>query len=488
MAKEELTGAEFQAAAKAGPVFAKFYAPWCGHCKKLAPAWSELAVEINDDPEWGAQIASLDCTQHKEVCTENGVTGYPTLKYFDGSGAAGVKYTGARTKEALRDWLDNQLPGGEDDAADADAEVAAPKAGEVVQLNAKNFKQLTAPAEQVSFVKFFAPWCGHCKKMNPAWIELAKDVGSDDTMLIGEVDCTVDSSVCQENDVKGYPTLKAFKGGNLIEKYAGGRDLASFKAAVNKYKGGGAAKPAEPAKPVEKKVEEKKPAGDSAVVEFTADNFASSIGSGAWFVKFYAPWCGHCKKLAPIWDELAAAKTNAKIAKVDCTVHNPICKENEVKGFPTLLFFQDGKNLGKHQGGRDLASLKKSIDKFMNPGAAQVEEAAASASVDDFYAKIAGKNALVKFYAPWCGHCKTLAPVWTELEGKFESNKGAAIFDVDCTSDAGKEVCGKMGVRGYPTIQYFAPGKKEGEKYASGRDLASLEKFINGKLGSHDEL
>ena len=45
-----------------------------------------------------------------------------------------------------------------------------------------------------------------------------------------------------------------------------------------------------------------------------------------------------------------------------------------------------------------------------------------------------------------------------------------------------------MGVRGYPTIQYFAPGKKEGEKYASGRDLASLEKFINGKLGSHDEL
>ena len=68
------------------------------------------------------------------------------------------------------------------------------------------------------------------------------------------------------------------------------------------------------------------------------------------------------------WDELAGAKTNAKIAKVDCTVHNPICKENEVKGFPTLLFFQDGKNLGKHQGGRDLASLKKSIDKFMNPG------------------------------------------------------------------------------------------------------------------------
>ena len=133
--------------------------------------------------------------------------------------------------------------------------------------------------------------------MAPAWVDLAKELGNDESVLIGEVDCTVESSVCQDNEVKGYPTLKAFKGGNLIEKYAGGRDLNSFKAAVNKYKGG-AAKPAEPAKPAEKKEEAK--AADSAVLELTADNFASSIGSGAWFVKFYAPWCGHCKKLAPV--------------------------------------------------------------------------------------------------------------------------------------------------------------------------------------------
>ena len=208
---------------------------------------------------------------------------------------AEFRYTGARTKEALRDWLDNQLPGGDEDEADEPA--AVPKAGEVVSLTSKNFKSLTAPAEQVSFVKFFAPWCGHCKKMAPAWVDLAKDVGSDDSVLIGEVDCTVESALCQENEVKGYPTLKAFKGGKLIEKYAGARDLNSFKNAVQKYKGG-AAKPAEPAKPAAEKKEEKANA-DSAVVELTADNFASNIGSGSWFVKFYAPWCGHCKKLAP---------------------------------------------------------------------------------------------------------------------------------------------------------------------------------------------
>lgn len=89
--EEEVNDERFAALKKESAIFVKFYAPWCGHCKKLAPAWTELAEEINPDDEWEAKILSLDCTQYKSVCSENGVTGYPTLKLFYPDTAEGTK-------------------------------------------------------------------------------------------------------------------------------------------------------------------------------------------------------------------------------------------------------------------------------------------------------------------------------------------------------------------------------------------------------------
>ena len=79
------------------------------------------------------------------------------------------------------------------------------------------------------------------------------------------------------------------------------------------------------------------------------------------------------------------------------------------------------------------------------------------------------------------------------MEGKFKDNTKTAVFDVDCTAESNKQVCSKMGVRGYPTIKYYGPGEKgEGDKYAGGRDVAALETFMNNKLAAagsdHDEL
>lgn len=74
---------------------------------------------------------------------------------------------------------------------------------------------------------------------------------------------------------------------------------------------------------------------------------------GRHFVKFYAPWCGHCQRLAPTWDQLAQSfefDTSVKISKIDCTVNSLSCKHYQIKGYPTLLWIVDGKVLDKYSG------------------------------------------------------------------------------------------------------------------------------------------
>merc|ERR1719453_466636 len=96
--------------------------------------------------------------------------------------------------------------------------------------------------------------------------------------------------------------------------------------------------------------------GAQATTQLDDDSFAAAKADNAnLFVKFYAPWCGHCKKLAPTWDQLAdAGMDNVAVAKVDCTVSKTTCSAEGVRGYPTLKFFSNGGEGEKYQGGRDL--------------------------------------------------------------------------------------------------------------------------------------
>mmetsp|Transcript_19364 Transcript_19364/g.55748 ORF Transcript_19364/g.55748 Transcript_19364/m.55748 type:complete len:221 (-) Transcript_19364:728-1390(-) len=84
--------------------------------------------------------------------------------------------------------------------------------------------------------------------------------------------------------------------------------------------------------------------------------------TGKWLVKFYAPWCGHCKKLAPVWDELAdkveveSPGDGILLAKVDCTKEKAVCGRFKVRGYPTLLYFAE-RSMFRYSGGRDVDSL-----------------------------------------------------------------------------------------------------------------------------------
>jgi len=95
----------------------------------------------------------------------------------------------------------------------------------------------------------------------------------------------------------------------------------------------------------------------------------------------------------------------------------------------------------------------------------------------------AGKQVFVKFFAPWCGHCKAMKPSWDTLMEEYADSSTRGVFDVDCTGE-GKELCDEVGVQGYPTLKYGDPkDRKALITYEGGRDLDSLKKFAEENLG-----
>jgi len=83
-----------------------------------------------------------------------------------------------------------------------------------------------------------------------------------------------------------------------------------------------------------------------------------------------------------------------------------------------------------------------------------------------------------------------MKPAWDQLGDEFAGSKTVVIGDVDCTVH--QDLCGKYGVRGYPTIKYFTSSTAaDGDAYEGGRDYASLKKFADESLGpscSNDNL
>jgi protein disulfide-isomerase-like protein len=98
---------------------------------------------------------------------------------------------------------------------------------------------------------------------------------------------------------------------------------------------------------------------------------------------------------------------------------------------------------------------------------------------DNYDELTAGKTVFLKFYAPWCGHCKKLAPAWKELMEAFEDHDTALVAHVDCTA-GGKPLCDSNGVRGFPTLKYGDPNNLE--DYEGGRTFDDLKTFSEENL------
>mmetsp|Transcript_11535 Transcript_11535/g.17489 ORF Transcript_11535/g.17489 Transcript_11535/m.17489 type:complete len:218 (+) Transcript_11535:132-785(+) len=100
-------------------------------------------------------------------------------------------------------------------------------------------------------------------------------------------------------------------------------------------------------------------------------------------------------------------------------------------------------------------------------------------SPDNWEAETSGKSVFLKFFAPWCGHCKKLKPDWDKLMDEFAGSASQLVADVDCTA-GGKPLCDANGVKGYPTLKWGDPSDLQ--DYQGGRSLDDLKKFATENL------
>lgn len=175
------------------------------------------------------------------------------------------------------------------------------------------------------------------------------------------------------------------------------------------------------------------------------------------------------------------------IAKVDADKHRDLGSRFGIKGFPTLKFFsKDGdiESPEDYKFGRDLDSLSNFISQKTKAGARSPKAPVSDVVVltNDNFVEIVmdpSKHVLVEFYAPWCGHCKNLAPIYEQLASVFKQDEDVVIAKID--ADEHKSVASRFGISGFPTLKFFPKGdsNKEAKEYTSGRAIEDFVEFIN---------
>lgn len=189
------------------------------------------------------------------------------------------------------------------------------------------------------------------------------------------------ADLCRENKVDGYPQLNLYKDGEFVEVFKQSRELEILREYISKH-----------ARPTGKPVASSDQAllahevynPEGIVTALDEASFDKAVQKGHVFVKFFAPWCvmirmvvpyltrprcGHCKKLAPIWRDLAKhMRGKLNVVEVDCEAHSSICRKEGISGYPMLFYYGDsGSGKTEYTGGRKFDQLRAFSEKVSGP-------------------------------------------------------------------------------------------------------------------------
>jgi thiol-disulfide isomerase/thioredoxin len=145
------------------------------------------------DSEHPVAFAKIDSTVEQTLAQEHSIEGYPTLKIFHKNSEKPIDYDGPREPgSAIADYMK--------EFSDPNW---TPPPSDVVILTAENFAEFTTN-EELTLVEFYAPWCGHCKRLEPKFEKAATLLKKDTNIRLAKVDGTVETDLSAIHNITGY--------------------------------------------------------------------------------------------------------------------------------------------------------------------------------------------------------------------------------------------------------------------------------------------
>ncbi|KAG5274098.1 hypothetical protein AALO_G00159160 [Alosa alosa] len=433
-------------------ILVEFFAPWCGHCKRLAPEYEAAATRLKGI----VALAKVDCTANSNVCSKYGVSGYPTLKIFrDGEEAGG--YDGPRTADGIVSHLKKQAGPASVEVktqaefdkftADRDASVVGFFADGGSSAQAEFLKSASALRESYRFAH-----------TNNEDLLKKYDVEAEGVILFRPPHLTnkfEDSSVKFSEEKLTNAKIKRFIQDSIFgmcpHMTDDNKDLLRGK--------------------------------DLLVAYYDVDYEKNPKGSNYWrnrVMKVAKGFLDQGKKL-----NFAVANKNSfshdlSEMGLDASAGEiPVVGIRTAKGDKYVMqeeFSRDGKALERflqdYFDGNLKRYLKSEPIPENNDGPVKVLVAENFDSIvnDD------SKDVLIEFYAPWCGHCKSLEPKYNELGEKLANDPNIVIAKMDATAN---DVPSQYEVRGFPTLFFSPAGQKDSpKKYEGGREVSDFISYL----------